>query len=74
MAAYNYYQPKSGTKWIIPHKLGSRYLAIDVFVPMGNGVYSKLMPEQTDIVDDNTVVVTFTSPTSGRARIVSQTI
>lgn len=72
MASYNYYQPTISSTWTIVHKLGSSVIAMDVFIPSGNGVYTKVMPSHTEIIDDNTVSVVFTTPQSGRARIVSQ--
>ena len=74
MAPYNYYQSTISSNWTIAHKLGSSVIAIDVFIPAGNGVYTKVMPSRTEIIDDNTVSVVFTTPQSGRARIVSQMI
>jgi len=72
MAAYNHYQPVGSSTWIIPHNLNSTFLAIDVFALSGNGVYQKVLPTRVQIVDNNTVSVTFTNTVIGRGRIVSQ--
>lgn len=72
MASFNHYQPISSTNWIIPHKLNSQFLAIDIMKLIGNGSYEKIQAHIVEQVDDNTISVKFQTPVSGRARIVTK--
>ena len=73
MASYNYYQPTLSNTWVISHNLNSTFLAIDTMMLSGNSVYVKFEPAQVQIIDSNNISVSFNTPLSGRARIVSAT-
>lgn len=72
MAAYNYSQQLGSVKWVISHKLNTKFIAIDVFKLTGGSVYEKVLPYSMEINDDNTVTVQFSTPVAGRARIISK--
>ncbi|MGZ8924399.1 MAG: hypothetical protein ACXW2E_00815 [Nitrososphaeraceae archaeon] len=71
MASYNYYQSTASSTWTITHELNTKFVAIDTMKLVGNGVYEKLLPESVQIIDDNSILVTFSNAIAGRARIVS---
>lgn len=74
MASYNHYQQLASASWTIRHKLNTKFIAMDVMGLSSGGVYEKTMPTTVDIMDDDTLRVTFNSAVAGRARIVTEMI
>lgn len=74
MASYNHYQPIGSTIWTVNHNLNSRFLAMDALKLSGDGVYEKIMPMRVEVIDNNTLSVTFQTAVIGRARIVAGSI
>jgi hypothetical protein len=64
----------ASVSWTIRHKLNTKFIAMDVMKLGSGGVYEKTMPTKVDIIDDNTLRVTFNSILAGRARIVTEMI
>lgn len=68
-ASYNHIQTTSSLTWSVPHNLNSPAIIIDVFVDeLGN--LEKIIPDIVEHVDNNNVLITFTSSRTGNARIV----
>jgi len=70
--AFNFTQATPSVAWSINHELNCKPV-IDVFANL-NGSIQKVFPLEIIYVDDNNVVVTFTAPESGGARLVGQTL
>jgi hypothetical protein len=63
---YRYSQVVAASTWTIVHNLGTKYLHISTFVDNVNNSYEKIIPLSEQIIDENTVVVTFTTAYSGQ--------
>jgi hypothetical protein len=66
--SYTFTQGTPSIAWTINHNMGV-YPACDVF-EVANGVTSKILPKAVTNVDLNTLLVEFTNPTAGSARLI----
>ena len=71
LVTFNFQQSTPSTTWNINHNLNCKPV-VDTFI-MVDGVSTKVFPQKVLIVDDDTVVVSFSAPTTGAARLVGQT-
>lgn len=74
MASYNFVQPTSNATWTINHNLNSFFLATDAMRLTVAGVYQKILPHTVTLTSKNTMILTFETPISGRARVVVGTL
>jgi hypothetical protein len=66
---YQFDQTTPSTTWNIVHNLNLQAPIVDCWV-LDMGVMTKIIPYSVQRVDENTVLVTFTSPRSGRALVL----
>lgn len=68
----SYTQDTASDAWVIAHNLnGSPIVDVQVHDPdMGNQL-SKIIPAGVDVIDANTVLITFSSPQTGVATLTS---
>lgn len=66
---YVHEHPVPDYTWTITHNLNTTAVNIDVII-LNNGVYEKILPNNIETQDNNTIVITFTTPCAGNARIV----
>jgi tRNA A37 threonylcarbamoyladenosine dehydratase len=67
--SFDFEQSTPSNKWIIVHGLGIAAPVVDVLVNTGSGV-AKILPLDVVVVDNTTVEIHFTSPQTGKARLV----
>lgn len=65
---YVFTQSLPATTWTIEHNMGG-YAVIDVYTTV-NSVEEKILPSETNTIDENTVELVFGSARSGRAVLV----
>lgn len=65
--SFQHVQDNPATDWLISHNL-NRDVICDVSVNVGNTL-QKILPKSIEVVDLDTVKVTFTVPLSGKARV-----
>jgi hypothetical protein len=63
---YRYSQVVAASAWVILHNLGTKYLHISTYIDDTNSSYDKIIPLSEQILDENTVVVTFSTAYSGQ--------
>lgn len=68
---YNHNQTIISDTWIVNHNLESAIVAVECVVDH-SGIREKILPHNVVIVDENQVVVTFTSSETGSVRIVTK--
>jgi hypothetical protein len=68
MKIMNYTQSTPSTAWTIAHNFGGKVVA-DTTVTV-NGVPNKIIPLRVTNVDDNTLLIEFSSPYTGSSRVV----
>ena len=69
---YRHSQTEASDLWTINHNLGygkGSIPSVDVLVE-SNGSTIKIMPENVNLVNDNTLSIEFTSPRTGTAIII----
>jgi hypothetical protein len=54
--------------WQIAHNLGRKYTLVDVMVDF-NGTVQTVIPKAVEIVDENNLIVRFSSPQKGEAKV-----
>ncbi len=72
MKFLNHTQVTPSTAWTITHNFGQKVSA-DTWVDVG-GVATKILPLKVTNVDDNTLLIEFSSARSGGARLVASTL
>ena len=72
MKTFNYTQVTPAVAWTITHNFGKKVIA-DTWVDV-NGVTTKILPKKVTNVDDNTLMIEFTTPRSGSARLISTAV
>lgn len=65
--AHQHTQENPATDWLITHGMGRDVIA-DVSV-LVDGNYEKILPKSIQVVDENTVKVSFSVPFKGKARL-----
>jgi hypothetical protein len=71
-SAYRHTQSTAASTWTIAHNLGGNNgfaPVVDVYIN-NSGTYSKIIPLETTIVDNNNLTVTFTNAETGFAVVV----
>jgi hypothetical protein len=72
-SAYHHVQATAASTWTITHNLGGSGTdgtpIVDVLVNDGGNLV-KMLPADVEYTNKNTVVITFTTPQSGRATII----
>jgi ribosomal protein L2 len=66
---YKHTQSTPATVWTINHNLGTQAPIVDVFYNDG-GQMTKVLPSNIQVVNSNTVTLTFSTPISGTAEVV----
>lgn len=66
---YQFDQTTPSTTWTINHNLNLLAPVVDCWV-LNMGAMTKIIPFSVQSVDENTVLVTFTSPRAGRALVL----
>ena len=64
---FEHIQSVAADTWTIVHNL-KMYPIVDVYIDY-NGGTRKILPEEVTYVNENTCVVTFSSPQSGKAMV-----
>lgn len=67
--SYTHNQSTPNTTWTIVHNLNIAYPAVDCWIQDGSSIV-KIIPESVQIVDNQTVVVTFSTARAGTACVV----
>lgn len=67
--SYEHVQKTQSTNWVVKHKLGSTDLFLQCFV-VSNGTLVPIMPNSIQYFDENTIHINFTSPRSGKVKII----
>lgn len=67
-SSYTYKQPTEASTWTIPHSLACK----PIVYAMVNyeGALQPIIPNEVSYPDDSVVVISFTQPFSGEARLV----
>jgi hypothetical protein len=65
---YDHIQTAASSSWSVQHNLGCNPV-VETMVEV-NGVLSAVNPYNVEYPDLNTVVISFTSPQSGKARLL----
>jgi len=68
LKTFNYVQPTPASVWTINHNLGTKP-AHDIAVFNGGAILKKVLPMEAHHVSDNQLVITFSSPQYGTARL-----
>lgn len=73
---YSYFQSTASTTWNITHNLNSEYVLAQcwMFTGMDETNSEIVMPEDIQIIDNNTIQITFADPTMGVAAIAGDYI
>jgi hypothetical protein len=58
----------SSNLWQVNHGLNTRYVNLDVIV-LVDGKYQTIWPKQVTLPDENSAVISFTTPQTGFVRI-----
>lgn len=71
---YRHSQIEPADHWLIKHNLGSNNGSqgvpiVDVIVTVG-GVVQRIIPKDVDIIDIDTIVISFTAPYAGTASVI----
>lgn len=66
---YRHTQSTPSTIWTINHNLGLSYPIVDVFYN-NNGTMTKILPSSVEVLNVNTVQLTFTSAIAGEAEVM----
>lgn len=61
-------QTVAATQWAITHNIGTTAPAVDVWIDLGNG-YEKVIPWRVEVVNDKSIIIHFTQPYVGRAKV-----
>lgn len=56
--------------WTVVHNLNTSYPIVDVYVLNQSSEYAKFLPAHVNVVDANTVQLTFTSAKAGKAMVM----
>lgn len=68
LPGYTHQQPMPNTVWTVAHNL-NRAVMVDVFVNF-QGKLEKILPRNVVILDLNTVRVEFSTPMTGKVRVL----
>lgn len=66
---YQHSQTSSSSSWVVTHNLNTPGIVIDVMVD-NLGVLEKIIPLDITMTSDNVVTINFSTPFTGKARIV----
>lgn len=69
MAGFNFEQVVASTVWTITHNLGFEAVIIDTAIPNPTNL-EKIVPLNIEASGSNITLVTFSSPQTGRARVI----
>ena len=72
MKTLNYIQATPAVAWTITHNFGQKVIA-DTWVDV-NGTLTKILPKKVTNVNDNTLMIEFTTARSGSARLISSAV
>jgi hypothetical protein len=70
-SALNFVQSTPAATWTVNHTFLGAPLC-DVLVPDGNGAMIKILPAGVTYVSDTQLLITFTVPRSGTARLIGR--
>lgn len=66
--SYTHEQASAATEWNITHNLGTTAPSYHVYID-NSGESTQIIPNKAEVVDANTLKLTFTSAFSGTARV-----
>jgi hypothetical protein len=69
---YNFTQPTASLTWTVNHNMGCKPVS-DVIV-LNAGDQAKILPKSVKHIDDNTLLIEFSTPRSGSARLVGTSL
>jgi hypothetical protein len=67
---YVHTQGTASTSWTVQHNLNTLKPVIDVFVNH-NSTLEKILPQRIEVINENTITVTFSTAFTGEARVAS---
>jgi len=67
---YEFIQSSASVTWTIVHNRGTLAPVVDAWVDDGFGNTIKIYPSSVNVIDANTVVLTFSTARIGTARVI----